>query len=363
MFYTRITRLLLAFSSFCLLLALATCGSTSSGQGNAAGTTSAKTVPTATPTPVVPALSKALVTYKGHSAAVIGVAWSPDGTRIASCSDDGTVQVWNAKTGSHIWTYTFAGRANYVFAVAWSPDGKRIAAAGQTGEAIVLDAATGHVLGDYDSQSFQVEGIAWSPDSKRIVFGTGDNSVQVWDTTTDKELVRYTGHTDSVFRVAWSPDGKEIASASYDGTVQVWNAATGQPLVIYKMGVPAWSVAWSPGGTRIVAGTGSAGANGQVYSGNTVKVWKAATGQTLLTYSGHGDANDVYALAWSPNGKYIASGGKDQAVRIWDAATGHTILIYKGHTETVWDVAWSPDGKEIVSCSQDGTAQVWQSGV
>ncbi len=352
-------RLFSALFGICLLVALAACGSTPSGQGNTAAATPTKTT---RPAPVVPVLSQTLITYKGHSAAVIDVAWSPDGKRMVSCSDDGTVQVWDATTGHHIWTYTFPGGSrNYVFAVAWSPDGKRIAAGGQTGEVAVLDAATGHLIVLYESGSLQIEGIAWSPDSKRIVFGTGlDNSVQVWDLTAGKQVLRYTGHTDSVFRVAWSPDGKEIASASHDGTVQVWNAATGQHLLTYNMGVPVWSVAWSPDGKLIVSGTGSAGLNGRVYSGNTVKVWNAATGKTLLTYNGHGDTNDVYALAWSPDGKYIASGGGDQVVRIWNAGTGQTVLICQGFTDVVWDTAWSPDGKELASSSQDGTVKIWQ---
>jgi WD40 repeat protein len=366
MFSARYTKLRASFLAILLVIMMAACGSPSSNQGSTASSTAAKQAATATPTPAVPVISKALLTYKGHSGAVIGVSWSPDGTKIASCSDDGTVQVWDARSGKRSWSYTLpGGKSNLAFAVAWSPDGKEIAAGGQSGTVSILDAATGHQLAQLgSSSSFQIEGIVWSADSKEAAWGNGgDNSVQVWNIAAQKELVSYTGHSDVVFRVAWSPDGKEIASASHDGTVQVWNAATGNHLSTYNLGHSAWSVAWSPDGKYLVAGTGSAGSNYPVSSGNTVKVWNAATGQTILTYKGYSDDTNIYALGWSPNGQYIASGGSDQSVRIWNAKTGQTLEIYKGFTDVVWDVAWSRDGKEIVACSQDGTAQIWQPGV
>ena len=103
--------------------------------------------------------------------------------------------------------------------------------------------------------------------------------------------------------------------------------------------------------------------NPPVRANNSVKVWDATTGQTLLTYTQHGDRNQVYGLAWSPDGKYIASGGDDLTVRIWAATTGQTMLIYRGHSNYLLQVAWSPDGKQIASSSQDGAVELWQPGL
>ena len=127
--------------------------------------------------------SLTLYTYSGHSNWVYSVAWSPNGKRIASASFDGTVQVWDALTGGHVFTYR--GHTSAVNAATWSPDGKRIASA------------------------------------------SADGTVQVWDATAGSNIYIYTGHDKdfagtSIIAVAWSPDGKLIASGGGDETVQVW---------------------------------------------------------------------------------------------------------------------------------------------
>ena len=137
------------------------------------------TIPAPQP-PTASSHSKALYTYHGHFASVNAVAWSPDGKRIASGSNDGTVQVWDATDGGHVFTYR--GHIDRVNAVAWSPDGRRIAS------------------------------------------GSADGTVQVWDAANGGHVFTYRGHSGPVWTVAWSPNGKRIASGSADKTVQVWLA-------------------------------------------------------------------------------------------------------------------------------------------
>ncbi len=108
-----------------------------------------------------------------------------------------------------------------------------------------------------------------------------------------------------------------------------------------------YATAWSPDGKRIASGSGD----------TTVQVWDALDGLHVLLYKGH--SREVYTVAWSPDGKLIASGSGDATVQVWDATTGNSIYTYRGHTSRVNSVAWSPGGNRIASGSDDGTIQMW----
>lgn len=306
-------------------------------------------------------MGKLFNTYRKHSTAVLNIAWSPDGKKIASASADKTVHIWNATSKNPILIYRNHSRP--VSAVSWSPDGSRIVSGSWDTTVQVWDVQSGRKLLTYRGFSQEVSCVAWSPDGKYIACGSLDTTVQVRQADSGSRAYIHAGHTGPVHAVAWSPgipsspsaNGWRIASASgaavhadVDNTVQIWNALSGDDLLIYRDHFYfVNAVAWSPDGRKIASASAD----------TNVQVWNVASGSNILTYRGH--SSKVNAVAWSPNGKRIASASDDRTVQIWDATTGETIFTYRGHTKEVSSVAWSPKGTRIASAGYDTTVHVW----
>jgi WD40 repeat protein/predicted Ser/Thr protein kinase len=288
-----------------------------------------------------------LLTLRGHTGGIHGLAFSPDGTRLASSSLDGTLKVWDVTTGQVL--HTLKGHSSEVASVAFSPDGKQLASAGFQDQMVkVWDASTGQELMTLRGHGGGLWDVAFSPDGRRLASASSDLTVKVWDATTGQEVFTLKGHSDEVKSVAFSPDGRRLASASQDRTVKVWDTANGQELLTLRrhtLGLNA--VAFSPDGTRLASGGDD----------RTVMVWDATTGQEILTLQGH--ALMVYDLAFSPDGSQVASAGADQTVRVWDARTGQEVSTLQGHGNVVFSLAFSPDGTRLASGSQDRTVKFW----
>jgi DNA-binding beta-propeller fold protein YncE len=238
--------------------------------------------------------------------------------------------------------------------VAFSPDGTRLASAGQDNAVRVWEAATGREALTLKGHTGSVSSVAFSPDGTRLASGGEDQTVRVWDTATGRVTLALPGHTLGVSSVAFSPDGTRLASASGD-TVRVWDAATGrQARALQGHTGPVHSVAFSPDGSRLA----SAGYDG------TVRLWEAATGREALTLRGHTAEGvyligGVYSVAFSPDGTRLASGGADRTVRVWDAAAGREALTLRLHTGWVLGVAFSPEGTRLVVRYADDSVNAW----
>ena len=307
----------------------------------------------------LPIQETTITTYRGHTAPVNAVAWSTSerheaahyGSRIASGSDDGTVQIWDAMTGRKISTHR--DHSGGVSTIAWAPDGKWIASAGIDGMVRVWTADSMRKVCTYTRHAEKVTALAWSPDGKWIASAGIDGTVQVWDATTGHRQFVYRDHAHPVHTVAWSSDGRSIASAGEDMMVHVWKVPakdipTGKMLLTsHNSSNTILTVAWSPDGKYIASG----GAD------QVVEVWEAATGGTVCTYHNH--QFTVSAVAWSPDGTRIASASLDRTVQLWDATTGENAVSYAGHFSWVYAVAWARSGQYIASASSDKTVKVW----
>ena len=309
------------------------------------------------------AILKALVAYVGWQwstkvlmkhQSVFSVAFSPDGTKLASGGYDNTVRIWNAETGEQIGE-PLRGHTGFVMSVAWSPDGTKLASGSYGDNTVrIWDAQTGEQIGEpLRVHTKNVSSVAWSPNGTKLASGSWDATVRLWDVETGAQIGEpLTGHARIVESVAFSPDGTKLASGSWDRTVRIWDVETGaqigEPLTGHTGFV--MSVAWSPDGTKLAFD-----------SGGKVQIVNAETGEQIgESLTGH--TGNVSSVAWSPYGTKLVSGSGDKTVRIWDIETSDQIgEPFTGHTGNVSSVEFSPDGTKLASGSFDGTVRIWQS--
>jgi len=292
------------------------------------------------------AFSHLRMVLTGHTDTVRNIAWSPDGSRIATASRDGTARIFDAASG-HC-ERVLAGHEAMVEMVAWSPDSALVATASRDHTVRVWQAATGAQVAVLTGASDVVRGVAWSPDGRWIAGASRDLVVRIWDAATGRLDRALRGHRDNVLGIDWSPDGRKLATASHDRTVIVWDAETGTPALTLEGHTDfVEGLAWSPDGKSLASSSGD----------HTIRIWDSATGRQRLLIRGHSD--QVWNVAWSPDGRRIASVSTDRTARIFDARDAKQLAVLRGHDDTVWGVAWSPDGSRIATGSEDGTARIW----
>jgi WD40 repeat protein len=284
-------------------------------------------------------------------------AFSPDGRRFVSASDDKTLIVWDAEGDADIRDQESHG--DRVTGCAFSPDGRRVASVSWDKEMRVLDAESGSKILILRTQISSLMDCAFSPDGRRVV-ASGSGSLKVWDAQSGSEALAVETNAGYVEGCAFSPDGGRIASAGSDGTVKVWDAENGARILSLE-GHNGWlhDCAFSPDGRRIVSASGSEDASDEVRNDNTLKTWDVRSGAEMLSLEGH--ANPVNACVFSPDGRRVVSASYTELI-VWDAERGRKVRTLRGHTGDVTACVFTPDGRWIVSASEDKTLKLWRAG-
>jgi len=311
------------------------------------------------------------------------VAYSSDGKRLASEHSNfdqaknayvnGEVKIWDAETGQEIHALNEQSDGQIVFA--FSPDGRRIAFGGQrsrTPRIKVCDTETGRELFTFQQHTNTVKGLTFSPDSKRLASGSADLTFRIWDLQTGQEIRSLNGESDATPSFIWSatlafsPDGKRLASGFWgDDTVKIWDVH--QDLNPRTFNIEGGHGTISSDFKRLASAS-------PAWPGKTaelpVMIWDAETGQQTKTLNGH--TNSLYGVAFSPDGKLLASGDGGErpgpdfipgVVKIWDIQTSRELFTLKGHTSYVPGMVFSPDGKRLASVSsgQSSELKVWDA--
>ncbi|MBC7777583.1 MAG: TIR domain-containing protein [Phycisphaerae bacterium] len=262
------------------------------------------------PTPLKPEANPAgmtlLRTLRGHSDTIFGIAFSPDGKKIASGSGNNTIKIWDAGSGEN--TATLEGHTSAVYSVSFSPDGKKIAS------------------------------------------GSNDKTIKIWDADSGKNMATLLGHTHEVWCVSFSRDGKKVASGSYDKTIKIWDAGSGKNITtLLGHTGEILSVAFSADGKKVASSA----------SDSTIKIWDIDSGNNITTLLGH--RNIVLSVFFNLDGKKIISGSWDETIRIWDVQSGKSLHILEGHTKPIRSCLFIANDQLLASQSEDGTVRIWRT--
>ncbi|MCX4966909.1 hypothetical protein OHA98_19150 [Streptomyces sp. NBC_00654] len=301
-----------------------------------------------------------LLALTGHTGRVWSVGFSPDGSMLATSGADRTARLWSTSDGRPLARLT--GHTGSVDSVAFSPDGRLLATAGQDHTARLWNIARRTGVAVLSGHGAEVRTVAFSPDGHTLASSGQDHMIKLWDTARHTLRATLTGHGTNVYSLAFHPRGHQLAAAGESGTISLWDPTQG-PLNGHADRVN--DAVFSPDGRTLAT----------VGSDRATAMWDLArrTRSTVLAVG----TGPIRAAAFSPDGRVLATaagvsrdatggpvrppGPEDQVLTLFDLTGGGRPVRLTGHTERVTDVAFSPDGRTIATASADKTVIIWDA--
>ena len=339
---------------------------------------------------------KVVVAQCGDGLPVTAVRVSPDGNRVVSATDDNVMCYWNATNGAQI--YLLRGHRGPIRSIRWSPDARKLVlTASADGTALLWKPFDGKpVLQPISHDGRAIASAEFSSDGRLIVTAGGDQLARLWAIPDDippddpslraKELRRFAGHASALTAVVFDSKDERIATAGVDNKAKVWDVATGELLATFEHPDVVTTVAFSPGGHQLLtASTDHSAALWDLERGaakrpfevdavvqaiavspagdlavgradSRISVWRGGKGSPEILRD---HTARVLAVAYSPDGKLLASGGEDAAVLLFDARTHAKVRSLGDHEGAIRSIGFSVDGRELATAGDDGIVRVW----
>lgn len=290
-------------------------------------------------------------TLIGHEQSVQAVRYSANGDMLLSASSDGTVRVWDMKLMETM--MVFRGHAREVWDCGFGLDERAVLSSGTDGSVRVWNVndyeevriLRGSVL---EGHTNGIMSAAFSRDGERALTASQDQTAKEWSLREDRELRTYReGHSLQPTSASFSPNGRTLYTAAFDNTIREWSVETGAELSHWVGGGRFAALALSPDGTRLLTGGLQ----------NAAILWDLKTRQPIHQLDGHG--NSVTAVGFSPDGRLVVTGDLNGQACLWDASSGELKHRLRAHTRRIVHVGFVPDGSRVLTASADNTIAQW----